>query len=241
MLRLMEGDAFAFGETSEIAGIIFGHELIDHSQTYCLGEDKTVKAHIHVPKHEEGHRPLRGEVLLPHQVSAEDNSVILVFAKGEHAEEAKRRGAHIVGAEDLIQDILADKVKFDKVLSTKEMFPQVVKIARVLGPKGLMPSPAKGTVSDDIATMMSSLKAVTKFEVDGDGSIHIDVGKASWREQDVFENLHAVVGAILKARPSKTDANKFLVSVSISAEHTPGMKLPMKPFKVAKAAKAPST
>ena len=82
-------------------------------------------------------------------------------------------GAHIVGAESLIQDITEDKLKFDKVLCTKEMFPQVIKIAKYLGPKGLMPSPARGTVSDDIPTMMDSMKASTKFELDEDGFAHL--------------------------------------------------------------------
>ncbi|TPX62523.1 hypothetical protein PhCBS80983_g00257 [Powellomyces hirtus] len=198
---------------------------------YCLGEDKVVSAHIQVPKHEEGQRPVRGEVSLPVQVSSEDKSIILVFAKGAQAEEATRLGAHIVGAEELIQDILAGKVTFDKALSTKEMFPQVIKIARVLGPKGLMPSPAKGTVSDDIPTMMSSLRAVTKFEVDADGFVHMEVGRTSWQDDDLFKNMRALVSTILSARPAKTDANKYIEAINISAKYTAGLKLPLKPFK----------
>jgi large subunit ribosomal protein L1 len=84
-----------------------------------------------------------------------------------------------VGAESIIQDIIDDKIKFDKVLSTKEMFPQVIKIAKYLGPKGLMPSPARGTVSDDIKGMMDSIMASTKFEMDGDGYIHLGKSSAS--------------------------------------------------------------
>ncbi|KAI8587798.1 ribosomal protein L1-like protein [Geranomyces variabilis] len=200
---------------------------------YCLGEDKVVSAYVQVPKIEEGQRPVRGEVALPVQVSDEDKSIILVFAKGAQAEEATRLGAHIVGSEDLIQEILAGKVRFDKVLSTKEMFPQVIKIARVLGPKGLMPSPAKGTVSDDIPTMMSSLRAVTKFEASSDGFIQMEVGKTSWTDDDIFKNMRALVSTVLSSRPSKTDANKYIEAISIAAKHTPGLKLPLKPFKAA--------
>ncbi|KND02696.1 ribosomal protein L1 [Spizellomyces punctatus DAOM BR117] len=202
-------------------------------RTYCLGEDRVVSAHIQVHR-QEGTRTVRGEVNLPTQVSADDKSVILVFAKGEQAEEAKKLGAHIVGAEELIEEILADKVAFDKVLSTKAMFPEVVKIARVLGPKGLMPSPAKGTVSDDIPKMMSALRASSKFEVDADGFVHLEIGKTAWRDEDVFENIRALLTAILSVRPPKTDANKFIESVNISAKYTPGLKLPLKPFKAMK-------
>ncbi|KAJ3007982.1 hypothetical protein HKX48_008829 [Thoreauomyces humboldtii] len=200
---------------------------------YCLGQDKVVSAHVQVPKHEEGQRPVRGEVSLPVQVSAEDNSVILVFAKGDQADEAKRLGAHIVGAEELIQDIMAEKVQFDKVLATKEMFPQVIKIARILGPKGLMPSPAKGTVSDDIPAMLNSLRATTKFEVDPDGYIHMEVGRTSWKDDDIFKNMRALLTTILSVRPSKTDAKKYIESINISAKYTAGLKLPLKPFKTA--------
>ncbi|KAJ3175518.1 hypothetical protein HDU87_006181 [Geranomyces variabilis] len=200
---------------------------------YCLGEDKVVSAYVQVPRIEEGQRPVRGEVALPVQVSDEDKSIILVFAKGAQAEEATRLGAHIVGSEDLIQEILAGKVQFDKVLSTKDMFPQVIKIARVLGPKGLMPSPAKGTVSDDISTMMSSLRAVTKFEASSDGFIHLEVGKTSWSDDDIFKNMRALVSTVLSSRPSKTDANKYIEAISIAAKYTPGLKLPLKPFKAA--------
>lgn len=155
---------------------------------YCLGESRAVQAHIQLEKGESGSKPVRGEVTLPKQISSSeaaadgssssgsaDKSIILVFAKaGPHATLAKQLGAHIVGAEDLIADVLSGNVvKFDKVLSTKEMFPHVIKIAKLLGPKGLMPSPARGTVSDDIETMMASLKASTKYEMDEDGFIHL--------------------------------------------------------------------
>ncbi len=138
-----------------------------------------VQVHVQLERGESGSKPIRGEVTLPKQLTSgedgapADKSIILVFAKGAHAERAKELGAHIVGSEDLIAEVLAGNVKFDKVLSTKEMFPHVIKIAKLLGPKGLMPSPARGTVSDDIETMMASLKASTKYSMDEDGVIHL--------------------------------------------------------------------
>ncbi|KAJ3049607.1 hypothetical protein HK097_009426 [Rhizophlyctis rosea] len=191
-------------------------------------------AHVQVPAPTEGVRPLRGEVALPKGLSSEDTSVILVFAKGAQAEEAKKLGAHIVGAEELIQEILADRVKFDKVLSTREMFPQVVKIARVLGPKGLMPSPAKGTVSDDLPAMMANLQATSKFEVDQHGYVHLDIARTAWTDSEILTNITTFVKAVRAARPPKTDESKFVESINISAEYAPGLKLPPQIFAVAK-------
>ncbi|KAI8821810.1 ribosomal protein L1-like protein [Fimicolochytrium jonesii] len=198
---------------------------------YCLGENRLFSAHVQVLRQEEGQRPIRGDVALPNQVSAEDKAITLVFATGEAADEAKRLGAHIVGGKELIEEIKAGKLDFDKVLSTKEMFPAVIEIARILGPKGLMPSPAKGTVSDDISSMMSSLRAVTKFEVDPDGFIHMEIGKTSWSDDKLLDNIKAFVAAVVSVRPPKTDATKFIQSVSISAKYTAGVNLPLKPFK----------
>ncbi|KAL2919307.1 hypothetical protein HK105_200950 [Polyrhizophydium stewartii] len=199
-------------------------------QTYALGQDLPVKAYIKLPTPESGSRPLRGEVTLPNQVGDRVKSRILVFATGEHAEEAKRLGADIVGGDELIQQILEDRITFDRCLSTKAMFPKVIKIAKKLGPKGLMPSPAKGTVSDDLAAMMASLQASTKYEPDSTGMVVIEIGKSSWSHDKIKDNLKALVSSIVKIRPSKQDASRFVEGISISAPHTIGMTLPLRQF-----------
>ncbi|RKO83100.1 ribosomal protein L1-like protein, partial [Blyttiomyces helicus] len=145
-------------------------------KTYCLGQDLPVVGHIVVGTPADANKPIRGQVDLPIPVALDQKKreVLLVFAEGEQAEEAKRLGAHIVGGPELIPQIVEGKLQFDRVLSTRAMFPAVVNIARILGPKGLMPSPARGTVSDSIASMMTNRAVMTtKFEADSDNVIHI--------------------------------------------------------------------
>jgi large subunit ribosomal protein L1 len=118
-------------------------EHFDLLRHYTMGQDFPIQCAIQLLK-EEGMKPVRGIVSFPNSVGADTSSVVLVFATGKDAEKAKAAGAQWVGGEELIQDVLDGKVQFDRCLSTRQMFPHVIKIARVLGPKGLMPSPAKG-------------------------------------------------------------------------------------------------
>ena len=184
--------------------------------------------HVRVQKQDSA-KPIRGEVSFPKQVNNQaDDSIILVFAKGAQAEEAKSLGAQIVGGEELIQEISAGNLVFHKVLSTKEMFPQVVKIAKYLGPKGLMPSPARGTVSDDIISMMASLKASTIFETDEDGFIHIDFAKTGWKDEEIRGNINAFLKALESVKPAKSTLKKFVERIGVSASFTPGIIFPRK-------------
>ncbi|KAJ3059147.1 hypothetical protein HDU98_004829, partial [Podochytrium sp. JEL0797] len=142
---------------------------------YAMSESKPLSIHILCPKPDEGMKPIRGDVSLPHVVegAAEGglSERLLVFATGKHAEDATRLGAQIVGGEELLEKIERNELVFDRCLATKEMFPKVIKIAKFLGPKGLMPSPGRGTVSDDIEGMISSIKSVSKFSADAQGVI----------------------------------------------------------------------
>ncbi|KAI8853667.1 ribosomal protein L1-like protein [Chytridium lagenaria] len=199
---------------------------------YCLGEDRELSAHIICEKQDEGTKPVKGDIRLPKPMTGGTiQSTILVFAKGPMADEAKRLGAHIVGGEELIAQVAAGQITFDRCLATKEMFPQVVKIAKVLGPKGLMPSPARGTVSDDIAQMIANLNATQAFEIDTDSAISLEIARTSWTDENIQENLRAFVKAIVGAKPAKTDASKLVESINISAPFAPGLRLPMKPFR----------
>ncbi|KAJ3411231.1 hypothetical protein HDV05_002575 [Chytridiales sp. JEL 0842] len=207
-------------------------DAISVLRTYSLGQDKPVSAHVFCMKPEEGTKPVRGSLVLPTPVAAKaDKSIILVFAKGPQAEEAKSLGAHIVGGEELVAQVASGQVQFDRCLATREMFPQVVKIAKILGPKGLMPSPARGTVSDDVKSMMASMQATSNFEMDADQVVTLAIGATAWTDQNLIGNLRALFKAILDARPPKTDISKFIESVNISAPLTPGLKLPLRPFR----------
>ncbi|KAJ3296305.1 hypothetical protein HK104_001712 [Borealophlyctis nickersoniae] len=240
-------------------------EAFEVFKKYCLGQDLLITAHLETPKPEAHGKPLRGEVTLPRGLAKDDKSVVAVFAEGAQAEEARKLGAHFVGGDELIAEVAEGKLKVDKVLSTPAMFPKVIKIARVLGPKGLMPSPSRGTVSDDIALMMSALQAANKFEGDTDGFVHMEIGRTTWADSEVLANLKALVDAVDAVKPPKSNGNgglqrlmtpvfqmlkyylfacsslltapQFVQNVNISAPHTAGMLLPKHPFRKAKPAK----
>ncbi|KAI8803669.1 ribosomal protein L1-like protein [Cladochytrium replicatum] len=212
----------------------------DIFKQYSMGQDLIVTLHIESEPPQEGSKLIRGDVSLPKPLVTEatkgaPKEILLVFAKGADAERAKALGADIVGGEELVNQIASEGIedlKFTRCLATIEMFKHVVKLGRILGPKGLMPSPSKGTVSESVEAMMASLETKTKFEIDGDGFIHIDVGKTSWPEADVFENICGVLAPVLALKPSKMDTAKYIKAIVISAPYTPGMRLPQKPFRL---------
>ncbi|KAJ3023860.1 UNVERIFIED_CONTAM: hypothetical protein HDU68_008429 [Siphonaria sp. JEL0065] len=199
-----------------------------------MSDNKTLTAHVLVPKPEEGMKPIRGDVSLPHVVDTAGDSGLserlLVFATGIHAEEATKLGAQIVGGEELLEKIESGELVFDRCLATKEMFPKVLKIAKLLGPKGLMPSPGRGTVSDDIAGMINSIKSVSKFSADAQGIVNMDICKTEWSEKQIHENLHALLKAVMTTKPPKMEASKFVESIVLSGPLLPGLKLPLRPF-----------
>ncbi|ORY36642.1 ribosomal protein L1 [Rhizoclosmatium globosum] len=204
---------------------------------YSMSENKTLSIHILCPKPEEGSKPIRGDVSLPHVVDTASladgaglSEKLLVFATGKHAEEATRLGAQIVGGEELLEKIEKGELVFDRCLATKEMFPIVLKIAKFLGPKGLMPSPGRGTVSDDIAGMINSIKSVTKFSADSQGIVTMDICQTQWSDQQIHENIHALLKSVLVNKPPKVEATKYIEAMVLSGPLLPGLKLPMRPF-----------
>ncbi|KAJ3028218.1 UNVERIFIED_CONTAM: hypothetical protein HDU68_002146 [Siphonaria sp. JEL0065] len=197
---------------------------------YSMSDNKTLTAHVLVPKPEEGMKPIRGDVSLPHVVDTAADSGLSEKLLGKHAEEATKLGAQIVGGEELLEKIESGELVFDRCLATKEMFPKVLKIAKLLGPKGLMPSPGRGTVSDDIAGMINSIKSVNKFSADAQGIVNMDICKTEWNDQQIHENLHALLKAVMTTKPPKTEASKFVEGVILSGPLLPGLKLPLRPF-----------
>uniref|UniRef100_A0A7C4JRI0 Large ribosomal subunit protein uL1 n=2 Tax=Thermodesulfobacterium geofontis TaxID=1295609 RepID=A0A7C4JRI0_9BACT len=186
--------------------------------------DETVEVAVNLgvdPRHAD--QMVRGSVVLPHGTGKPVK--VLVFAKGEKAKEAMEAGADYVGDEDLIQKIQEGWLEFDKVVATPDMMPQLGKIGKILGPRGLMPSTKTGTVTFDIAKAVKEIKAgKVDFKVDRAGVVHAPVGKVSFGEKKILENLAAFFEALLKAKPSAAKG-QYIRGVTISTTMGPGIKV----------------
>lgn len=166
---------------------------------------------------------VRGSVSLPHGLGKTIR--VGVFAKGPKADEAKAAGADVVGAEDLVAMIQGGDLNFDSIVATPDMMAQVGKVGKVLGPRGLMPSPKVGTVTFDVGEVVKSLKSGrAEFRVDKAGVVHAPVGKASFGAAKILENVQALVGAVNRAKPS-TSKGIYLQSAGISCAMGPGIKV----------------
>jgi len=198
-VKLIKGGAIAkFDETIEIA--------------VNLGVD---------PRHAD--QMVRGVVGLPHGTGK--TMRVAVFARDAKAEEAKEAGADLVGAEDLMEKIQNGEMDFDRVIATPDMMAVVGRLGKVLGPRGLMPNPKLGTVTPNVKDAVSAAKAgEVQFRVEKAGIVHAGVGKASFSEEQIAENVKAFVNAINKAKPSGAKGT-YLKSVAISSTMGAGVKL----------------
>src|SRR6185369_1731207 len=165
----------------------------------------------------------RGVVSLPKGTGKDVR--IAVFAKGDKAEEAKKAGAETVGAEDLMEAMQGGDTNYDRVIATPDMMGVVGRLGKVLGPKGLMPTPQLGTVTMDVAKAVTDAKSgQVEFRVEKAGIIHAGIGKASFSEGDLKENFTAFMDAIVKAKPSGAKG-KFVKKIAISSTMGPGVKV----------------
>jgi large subunit ribosomal protein L1 len=172
---------------------------------------------------------VRGSIPLPHGLGKTIR--VAVFAKGEKAQEATAAGADIVGGDDLVEKIKGGFFDFDSVVATPDMMAQVGKVGKLLGPRGLMPSPKIGTVTFDVADTVKGLKAGrAEFRVDKAGIVHAAVGKASFGAQKIQENVNALLQALNRAKPS-TSKGVYLQSASISLTMGPGVALDVSPLR----------
>ena len=213
-------------------------KLIDRTMAYDTAEavalvkkaatakfDETVEAHIRTGcdgRHAE--QQIRGAVVLPHGTGKTVR--VLVFAKGDKANEAEAAGADYVGGEELIPKIQNDGwFEFDVVVATPDMMGVVGRLGRVLGPKGLMPNPKAGTVTMDVTKAIDDIKAgKIEYRLDKANIIHVPVGKASFTEEQLAENFNALMGAINKAKPAAVKG-AYLKSVTLTSTMGPGVKV----------------
>ncbi len=187
--------------------------------------DETVEAHIRLGvdgRHAD--QQVRGAVVLPHGTGKKVR--VLVFAKGEKANEAEAAGADYVGAEELIPKIQNDGwFEFDVVVATPDMMGVVGRLGRVLGPKGLMPNPKAGTVTMDVTKAVNDIKAgKIEYRLDKTNIIHVPVGKASFTEEQLADNFQTIMGAIIKAKPASAKG-QYLRSVTLASTMGPGVKV----------------
>lgn len=217
--------------------LVNAYKNIDKTQAYSLRDainivkenatakfDETIDLAINLgvdPKHAD--QMIRGVCQLPH---GNGKTVrVAVFAQGEKADEAKAAGADIIGAENLVDSILAGKVDFDRCIATPDMMGMAGRVARVLGPKGLMPNPKLGTVTTDVATAVKNAKAgEVQYRVEKNGIVHAGVAKASFSNDQIYDNAKLFIETILKAKPS-TLKGTYLKKISISSTMGVGVKV----------------
>jgi large subunit ribosomal protein L1 len=210
---------------------------IDREGTYPLPEavkmikqratakfDETVELAMNLgvdPRHAD--QMVRGVVSLPNGTGKSVR--VAVFARGAKADEAKAAGADVIGAEDLAEKVQGGQIDFDRCIATPDMMGIVGRLGRVLGPRGLMPNPKLGTVTQDVATAVKSTKGgQVEYRVEKAGLIHAGVGKASFTEQALVENIRTLVDAVNKAKPSGAKGT-YIKKISLSSTMGPGLKL----------------
>jgi len=210
---------------------------VDRNKTYPLDEavklvkanakakfDETIEVAMNLgidPRHAD--QAVRGMVELPNGTGKSVR--VAVFARAAKADEAKAAGADLVGAEDLAEKINAGEINFERCIATPDMMGVVGRLGKVLGPRGLMPNPKLGTVTQDVTAAVKAAKAGSiEFRAEKAGIVHAGVGKASFTEDAIAANVKALVNAINRAKPSGAKGT-FIKKVSISSTMGPGIKL----------------
>jgi large subunit ribosomal protein L1 len=212
-------------------------EAVDREALYGLDEavklvkqnakakfDETIEVSINLgvdPRHAD--QMVRGTVNLPHGTGK--TLRVAVFAKGDKAEEAKAAGADVVGADDLAQSVQGGEINFDRCIATPDMMPVVGRLGRVLGPRGLMPNPKLGTVTPNVKEAVEAAKGgQVQFRVEKAGIVHGGVGKASFDEAKIAENIKAFVDAVNKAKPSGAKGT-YMKKAAVSSTMGAGVHL----------------
>ncbi len=186
--------------------------------------DETVEVAMNLgvdPRHAD--QMVRGVVNLPN--GSGRNVRVGVFARGAKADEAKAAGADVVGAEDLVEKVNAGQIDFDRCIATPDMMPLVGRLGKVLGPRGMMPNPKVGTVTMDVTTAVKGAKGGSvEFRVEKAGIVQAGIGKASFSEEKLVENIKAFADAVQKAKPAGSKGT-FVQRVAVSSTMGPGVKI----------------
>lgn len=216
--------------------------LVDRKKAYPLQEalavlkgmpkakfDETVELSVSLGiDPEKSDQAIRGTVVLPHGTGTARK--VLVFCKGEREIEARQAGADYIGAADLIEKIQGGWLDFDVAIATPELMRDVSKLGKVLGPRGLMPSPKVGTVTEDVAKAVTDVKkGKVEFKMDKLANLHVVIGKLSFAAPQLAENAQAVLGAVVRAKPAAAKG-QFIKRVSVSSTMSPGVFLDAKPL-----------
>lgn len=217
--------------------IIEARKLVDPAKTYTVKEAVQLMKKAPAPKFDEtidlafsfdvdpkqSDQLVRGTILLPHGTGRKVR--VLVFAKGDAERAAKEAGAEFVGAEEFFTKVEHGWMDFDAVVSTPDLMREVGKLGKVLGPRGLMPSPKSGTVTNDVGRAVSDLKkGKVEFKMDKQGDIHLGVGKLSFSPEALEDNITTLLEAIWKAKPASAKG-RYLKSAVVSSTMGPGFKL----------------
>ena len=210
-----------FGELANVS-LDEAVELIKNNASAKFDETIDIAINLGVdPKHAD--QMVRGVCSLPH---GNGKSVrVAVFAKGEKADEAKKAGADLVGAEDLMEIVQSGKIEFDRCIATPDMMPIVGRLGKVLGPRNLMPNPKVGTVTIELEKAIASAKSgEVQFKVEKAGVVHAGIGKASFEEKKLVENVKAFIEAVNNVKPAGAKGT-FMKKISISSTMGPSVTL----------------
>lgn len=212
-------------------------ELIDRDKRYELGEAIEILKKVQGPKFDESvdmairlgvdprkaDQMIRGSCDLPHGTGK--NVRVLVVAKGEKLTEAKEAGADHYGGEEIIEKIKGGWLEFDRMVAAPDMMAQVGKVGKILGPRGLMPNPKVGTVTFDIKQVVTTIKAgQVEFRVDKSGILHVSVGKVSFDNKKLEENVQALVNTVKRMRPASSKGT-YMKDITINSTMGPGVHL----------------
>ncbi len=209
-------DRDKFYGVDEAVGIVKSHAKSKFDETVEIAMNLGVD-----PRHAD--QMVRGVIQLPNGTGKSVR--VAVFARGDKAEEATAAGADLVGAEDLMEKIQGGEMDFDRCIATPDMMAVVGRLGKVLGPRGLMPNPKLGTVTPNVADAVKAAKGgQVEFRAEKTGIIHAGLGKSSFSEEALSENIKAFVGAVMKAKPSGAKGT-FVKKIAVSSTMGPGVKL----------------
>lgn len=209
-------------DKTKVYSVVEAMDMLNELKSAKFDETVEIALNLNVdPRHAD--QMIRGSVVLPNGTGKTVR--VAVFAKDMKADEARAAGADLVGSDDLIEKIQAGEINFDMVISTPDMMGVLGKVARILGPKGLMPNPKTGTVTMNLTQAVTNAKnGQVNFRVDKKGNIHAGIGKVSFDKQKIKENLIAFVETINKAKPAAAKG-RYIKNAAISLTMSPSVKL----------------